>query len=81
VLFAFDVLFVDGTDMRRQPLIERREKLRQIIPIDARSAIQFSDHYEGEGAELFSGPAPWAWRALCQSGRSVPTRAGRPSSG
>jgi ATP-dependent DNA ligase len=30
VLFAFDLLFLDGSDMRRLPLIERREKLRQI---------------------------------------------------
>ena len=42
-----------GADLRRLPLIERREKLRQVIPVDARSAIQFSDHYEGEGTELF----------------------------
>jgi bifunctional non-homologous end joining protein LigD len=38
----------------RLPLIERREKLRKVIPLDdPRSAIQFSDHYTGEGAELF----------------------------
>jgi bifunctional non-homologous end joining protein LigD len=53
VMFAFDVLFFDGTDFRRLPLVERREKLRQIIPVDARSPIQFSDHYDGEGADPF----------------------------
>jgi bifunctional non-homologous end joining protein LigD len=53
VLFAFDLLFLDGADLRRLPLIERREKLRTVIPMGPRSAIQFSDHYQGEGAELF----------------------------
>ena len=53
VLFAFDLLFLDGQDLRRLPLMERREKLRKLIPGDPASAIQFSDHYDGEGAELF----------------------------
>src|SRR5215207_9220437 len=43
VMFAFDLLFLDGADLRRQPLIERREKLRTLVPIDPRRAIQFSD--------------------------------------
>jgi bifunctional non-homologous end joining protein LigD len=53
VMFAFDLLFVDGSDVRRLPLVERREKLRGLIFPDVRSSIQFSDHYDGEGAELF----------------------------
>jgi ATP-dependent DNA ligase len=39
--------------MRRQPLLERRAKLRQLILPDVQSPLQFSDHYEGEGAVLF----------------------------
>jgi hypothetical protein len=27
--------------------------LRKLIPVDPRGAIHFSDHFEGEGAELF----------------------------
>jgi bifunctional non-homologous end joining protein LigD len=54
VMFAFDLLFVDGDDVRRLPLFERREKLRKLIPTDPRGAIHFSDHYEGEGADLFN---------------------------
>lgn len=52
-MFAFDLLFVDGADIPRLPLIERREKLRNLISVDPRSPIQFSDHYKGEGATLF----------------------------
>ncbi|HEY7765189.1 MAG TPA: ATP-dependent DNA ligase [Aestuariivirgaceae bacterium] len=53
VMFAFDVLFLDGQDLRRLPLIERRERLSALLPKDPRRAIQFSDHYEGSGAVLF----------------------------
>jgi DNA ligase D-like protein (predicted ligase) len=53
VMFAFDLLFLDGKDLRRLPLIERRAKLRQLVLPDVRSPLQFSDHYEGEGRVLF----------------------------
>src|SRR5688500_2168845 len=33
VMFAFDLLFIDGADLRRLPLIERRDKLRQLIGV------------------------------------------------
>src|SRR5215207_10812337 len=36
VMFAFDLLFVDGTDVRRLPLVERREELRKLIPMNPR---------------------------------------------
>ena len=39
--------------MRREPLWHRREKLRQLIRPDPRSALHFNDHYEGDGAVLF----------------------------
>src|SRR5215207_9503971 len=38
VMFAFDLLFVDGTDVRRLPLVERREELRKLIPMNPRGA-------------------------------------------
>jgi ATP-dependent DNA ligase len=41
-VFAFDLLF-DGADLRRLPLIERRQKLRKLTPMDPRSATHFSD--------------------------------------
>src|SRR5215208_5279679 len=37
VMFAFDLMFVEGTDVRRMPLLERREKLRKLLPMDPRA--------------------------------------------
>ena len=48
VMFTFDLLFLEGADLRREPLWHRREKLRQLIQHDRRSALHFNDHYEGE---------------------------------
>jgi bifunctional non-homologous end joining protein LigD len=49
--FAFDLLHLDGWDLRRVPLGERKEVLRALLaaaPEEA-AAIRFSDHVEGNG--------------------------------
>jgi bifunctional non-homologous end joining protein LigD len=57
VFFAFDLLQLDGQDLRRTPLIERRAALRKLIEPDPRSPIQFSDHAEWDGAKFFKAAA------------------------
>jgi bifunctional non-homologous end joining protein LigD len=56
IFFAFDLLHLDGEDLRGKPLIERRERLRSILARNTSTAspIQFSDHVEGSGAEFYS---------------------------
>jgi ATP-dependent DNA ligase len=49
VFFAFDLLHLDGQDLRRTPLLERRTALRKLIEPDQRSPIQFSDHADCDG--------------------------------
>ena len=51
VLYAFDLLFLDGEDLRKKPLEERRLALGGIIP--KRSAILMSEEFSGPGADLF----------------------------
>jgi ATP-dependent DNA ligase len=57
VFFAFDLLHLDGRDLRRTPLIERRAALRGLIEPDPRSPIQFSDHVDCDGAKFFNAAA------------------------
>jgi hypothetical protein len=47
----------NGEDLRGKPLVERRALLRKLIKPDPKSAIQFSDHVDGEGAEFFEAAA------------------------
>jgi bifunctional non-homologous end joining protein LigD len=39
VFFAFDLLHLEGQDLRRIPLIDRRAALRKLIEPDPRSPI------------------------------------------
>jgi bifunctional non-homologous end joining protein LigD len=54
VMFAFDLLWLDGVDLRGLPLIERRAMLREILGDNQPgAAIQFSDDV-ADGAALFA---------------------------
>ncbi len=49
--FVFDLLWLDGEDLRRKPLSERKKMLRTIIPEDG--MIRFSDSFEVKGTEFY----------------------------
>jgi bifunctional non-homologous end joining protein LigD len=49
--YAFDLLYLDGYDLRKLPLEERKKKLLSIIV--AGDALRYSDHYEQQGKALF----------------------------
>jgi bifunctional non-homologous end joining protein LigD len=50
VMVAFDLLYLNGQDLRKLPLVERKAALQKLI---AKTAIQYSDSFELEGQELF----------------------------
>ena len=55
VYFAFDLLHLDGYDLRRTPLAKRRRALEALLAPHAgeNSPVHFSEHFAGEGAAVF----------------------------
>ena len=53
VLFAFDLLALDGQDLRDRPLRERRARLQDLVGADPAARIQFSPEHVGEGPAFF----------------------------
>lgn len=51
VLIAFDLLYLNGRDMRKLPLSERKAELKKIT---AGTDVQFSESFEIEGREMFA---------------------------
>jgi bifunctional non-homologous end joining protein LigD len=49
---AFDLLWLDGRDLRSLPLVERKRQLRAIVPARS-SALLYCDHIATRGVELF----------------------------
>jgi bifunctional non-homologous end joining protein LigD len=50
VTVAFDLLYLNGNDLRKLPLVERKTHLKKLI---AGTAIQFSESFEVDGPEMF----------------------------
>jgi ATP-dependent DNA ligase len=51
---AFDLMFLDGKDLRAQPIEERRAELRRLIPRSPKSCLQFSEAIVGSGPDVFA---------------------------
>jgi bifunctional non-homologous end joining protein LigD len=59
ILYAFDLLELDGEDLRKRPLMERKTMLVRLLR-RARAGIHLSEHDDGDGEALF--------RAACRLG-------------
>lgn len=53
VLVAFDLLHLDGFDLTKAPLIERKTLLEQLLR-DAPPALRYGEHMENDGATFFA---------------------------
>ncbi len=50
VIFLFDLLYLNGRDLRSEPLTERKRLLKEILQPD--EVVRYSEHFPGAGAEL-----------------------------
>lgn len=51
--YIFDLLHLDGADLRKQPLVERKRKLKALLK-GVKNPLSFSDHIEEEGEKVFA---------------------------
>jgi bifunctional non-homologous end joining protein LigD len=52
VFFLFDLLYLDGEDLRLRPLIERKERL-SILLANTAPSLHYSDHVVGQGPAFY----------------------------
>ncbi len=53
---AFDLLYLNGADLRGAGLLDRKAALRRLLeaaPAAVRQAVRYSDHVEGEGRRFY----------------------------
>jgi bifunctional non-homologous end joining protein LigD len=50
--FVFDIIWLDGYDLTKIPLIERKRILKDLIP-EEDAILKYSDHVVGSGKEFF----------------------------
>ena len=53
VLYAFDLLWLNGVDLRQQPLLKRKTKLERLVRKSG-LRLMFAQHVEGDGKAFFA---------------------------
>jgi bifunctional non-homologous end joining protein LigD len=78
VYFAFDLLHLNGRNVRKLPLVERKAILAELFSqIDAGSGLRLSDHIEGRGREVFEKACALGAEGVVSKLASAPYTSGR----
>jgi bifunctional non-homologous end joining protein LigD len=75
VACAFDLLMLDGDDLRRWPLVERKAALRKFLG-RSRGGIQYVAHIEGDGEEMFAAVCKHGLEGIVSKKLNAPYRSG-----
>lgn len=73
--FAFDLLFLDGRDLRREPLLERKRRLKTLLGDDAR--LRYTDHVQGRGPAFHAQACQSGLEGIISKRAGAPYRSGR----
>lgn len=76
IFYAFDLLYLDGQDLRMHPLSERRRLLEPIVA-GRTGAIRFSEEVDADGAEFFKIACEHGLEGIIAKRRDAPYRSGR----
>jgi DNA ligase D-like protein (predicted ligase) len=77
ILCAFDLLHLNGQDLRRQTLLDRRAELHYLLGVDPESRIQFSEEFNGSGAAFLNACADNNLEGIVSKLTIAPYRSGR----
>jgi bifunctional non-homologous end joining protein LigD len=75
VASAFDLLMLDGDDLRRRPFVERKAALRKFLG-RSRGGIQYVAHIEGDGEEMFAAVCKHGLEGIVSKKLNAPYRSG-----
>jgi bifunctional non-homologous end joining protein LigD len=77
--YAFDLLHLDGRDLRGEPLETRKARLKTLLSASKQSAPLFalSEHIEGRGKDVFENACALSLEGIVSKRRDVPYRPGR----
>jgi bifunctional non-homologous end joining protein LigD len=76
VLYAFDLLYLDGYDLRGSPQIERKRALQKLLEI-IEAPVIYSEHLVGDGQEMFKHAAKLNWEGIVSKNAHAPYRSDR----
>jgi bifunctional non-homologous end joining protein LigD len=76
ILFAFDLLELNGQDLKREPLLTRKTTLLSLLK-GAPAGIVFNEHLEGDGVMIFRHACRLGCEGIVSKRSDSPYRPGR----
>ncbi|KQZ67764.1 MULTISPECIES: DNA ligase D [unclassified Lysobacter] len=76
-LVLFDLLYLDGVDLRACALRDRRALLRDLLAADPTPLLAFSEHIDGAGAQVFQAALDAGLEGIVSKRADAPYRGGR----
>jgi bifunctional non-homologous end joining protein LigD len=77
MLWAFDLLALDGEDLHQLPLVERKTRLAKLLKRSRQFGIGYSDHLEGDGDVAFEQARTIGLEGIVSKRRDSVYRSGR----
>jgi len=75
VACAFDLLMLEGEDLRRYPFALRKAMLRKLLKAE-RVGLQYVDHIEGDGDKMFEAVCKLGLEGIVSKKLDAPYRSG-----
>ena len=77
ILFLFDLLYINGTDIREEPLRTRRDLLRALMNEANTDLLRFSDDFAQDPASLVAATRKMKLEGIIGKRADAPYRSGR----
>jgi bifunctional non-homologous end joining protein LigD len=72
VFYTFDLLWLNGEDLRHLPLVRRKERLRRLMDRNKCPSLLYAQYVEGRGKALFKQIRKWDMEGIiCKRKDSV----------
>jgi bifunctional non-homologous end joining protein LigD len=75
--WAFDLLFLNGDDLRGRPLLERKRMLQDVLGPGVRDVLRYSDHVVGHGPAFLAQACRHGLEGIISKRADAPYRHGR----
>lgn len=76
--YLFDILELDGEDLRKRPLIARKKILERLLkPLIGKGPLAYSDHVAGGGSRVFKRACAMKLEGIVSKRADAPYRSGR----
>ncbi|QOZ24131.1 non-homologous end-joining DNA ligase [Bradyrhizobium sp. CCBAU 51753] len=76
--YAFDLLWLEGEDLRKRPQIERKELLKELfVACELEAPVLYSEHLTGDGQKLFEHAGKLNYEGIISKKVDAPYRSAR----